>query len=236
MLAALLLGIAAGALTTVSGLGGGQLLLLGLAALWDPRAALTVTGPALLVGNVHRLALFRGHLDGRVVRPYVLGALPGSLLGGLAAVSVPEGVLHVAMLGMAGLAALRAATGARFTAPPGALGPGGAVVGALAATGGGAGLIGGPLLLSAGLTGPGYVAAGAAGAITMHIGRMTAYGAAGWMTRESVGTGLLLAVAVMLGNAVGVRLRAWVPDDWSGRVELGAVGLCVGLALVAGST
>ena len=51
-----LLGVLAGALTTVAGLGGGMLLIYALAALGDPHVALAATAPALLVGNLHRLA------------------------------------------------------------------------------------------------------------------------------------------------------------------------------------
>ncbi|MEZ4320443.1 MAG: TSUP family transporter [Myxococcota bacterium] len=233
MLAALLLGALAGTLTTVTGLGGGQLLLVGLAAVWDPMTALTVTGPALLVGNMHRLAMFREHLQWRVVGPYVAGALPGSVLGGLIAVQLPETALHAIMVGMAALAGARLLFGWEVSAPPRLLAPGGAVVGGLAATGGGAGLLAGPMLLSAGLTGPAYIAAGSAGAIALHVGRMAAYGASGWVTGSTIATGLCIAVAVMAGNAVGRWIRPRVPDRWGPRLEVGAVGVCLALAVVA---
>ena len=45
------LGIAAGLITTVSGFGGGMLLVSVLALVWDPLSALTVTSVALLIGN-----------------------------------------------------------------------------------------------------------------------------------------------------------------------------------------
>jgi len=228
---ALLLAIAAGMLTTIAGVGGGQVLLLGLAWMWDPRSALTVTGPALLIGNAHRLTLFRAHLQPRLVLPYVLGALPGSLLGGALAVQVPSSVLELAMIVMAGLAAAKVLFGWKLTAPPGALAPGGLVVGAVAATGGGAGLLGGPLLLSAGLTGRRYIAAGAAGALSMHIGRLTAYSAAGWVSLSTLGTGLALAVGIVTGNAIGKRLRGHINGETTRRIEVFAILLCVGLAL-----
>src|SRR5688572_1452872 len=57
-----LLGIAAGFLTTVAGMGGGLLLVTALAVVWGPHVALPVTSLALLVGNLHRLALYRRHL------------------------------------------------------------------------------------------------------------------------------------------------------------------------------
>ena len=229
---ALLLAIAAGVLTTVAGVGGGQVLLLGLAWMWDPRTALTVTGPALLLGNAHRLVLFRAHLQPRLVLPYVLGALPGSLLGGALAVQVPRSALELAMVLMASLAAAKVLFGWKLTAPPGALAPGGLLVGAVAATGGGAGLLGGPLLLSAGLSGRRYIAAGAAGALSMHIGRLAAYGAAGWVSLHTLGTGLALAAGILGGNAIGMRLRGQLDEPTTRRIEVLAILLCLGLALL----
>src|SRR5690349_10895588 len=76
------LGLLAGALTTVAGLGGGMLLLLALATLGEPHEALAVTAPALLVGNLHRLWMGRRELDRETALPLVAGALPGALVGG----------------------------------------------------------------------------------------------------------------------------------------------------------
>ena len=57
------LGIFAGALTTIAGIGGGLVITLVLAAVWEPHLALAVSAPALLLGNVHRLLLLRAEID-----------------------------------------------------------------------------------------------------------------------------------------------------------------------------
>ena len=88
------LGVLAGGLTTVAGMGGGVMLVLALSLVASPVEALAITSPALLVGNLHRVAVGRRAIDRAVARPFVLGALPGSLLGGLVAVAVPPALLQ----------------------------------------------------------------------------------------------------------------------------------------------
>ena len=78
-----ILGFLAGGLTTVAGMGGGVMLVLALSLVASPVEALAITSPALLIGNLHRVAVGRRAIDRAVARPFVLGALPGSLLGGL---------------------------------------------------------------------------------------------------------------------------------------------------------
>ena len=57
------LGLLAGILTTIAGQGGGLMLLLACSSMLGPHAALAVTAPALLFGNLHRSILLRGHID-----------------------------------------------------------------------------------------------------------------------------------------------------------------------------
>ena len=73
-----MLGLMAGLVTTLAGMGGGMLLTLALAAWWgDPLRAIVVATPALLVGNAHRLLLFRQHVQWRLALPFVGAAHPG---------------------------------------------------------------------------------------------------------------------------------------------------------------
>ena len=230
---AIALAFLAGLWTTLAGLGGGMMLLFGLAAWWgDPVAALAVTAPALLVGNVHRLLLFRDEIDGEIGRPLVLGTFPGALLGGFVAVAVPVWLLQLAMIGVAVLALTRVV--GLFSWRPGVatLVPVGAAIGAVGATAGGAGVLVGPVLLSSGLSGARYVATGAVIGVTLHAGRCLAYGLGGWLDPHIASIGLALAVSITVGNAVGKRVRAWIPEGWQRRLELGtAIGL-IGLAVV----
>lgn len=225
------LGLLAGALTTVAGLGGGMFLVLALSVAWDPLTALTVTAPALLLGNTHRALLYRAHVDRRVALPLVLGALPGSIAGGLLAARLPSVALHALMVGMTLVAVARAAGWMSWRPPRGAIGPAGFGIGALAATSGGAGLLAGPLLMTAGLTGEAYVSTAAAGAVAMHLGRIVAYGATGLFDSGNLARSALLAGAILAGNLVGARARKWLPATATPRIELTALGACVLLSL-----
>lgn len=225
------LGVLAGVLTTIAGLGGGLLLVLALSLAWGPAAALAATAPALLLGNAHRLWLYRRHVDRRVATIFAAGALPGSLAGGALAATLPGGVLHVIMAATAGLAVLRAAGAFTWRPPRAALLPGGLAVGALAATSGGAGLLASPLFLSLGLSGEAYVATGAAGALAMHVGRIAAYGATGLLDATTLTRASILAAGILAGNLVGDRLRRVIAPAATPWIEHGALVAAVTLAL-----
>ena len=161
----------------------------------------------------------------------VLGAAPGALIGGLVAVALPETLLRGAMVVLALFATAKVALGWRFTPPAGALVPGGAAIGFVTATSGGGGLISGPLLLASGLSGRPYVATGAVAAATVHVFRLTGYGAAGSLEWGVLAMGLVGAVCIATGNLLGERLRGFIPEHVVPRLEVGVVLACLGLAL-----
>jgi uncharacterized protein len=225
------LGLVAGALTTVAGLGGGLLLLLTLSAFWGPAAALAATAPALLLGNLHRLALFRKHVDWKTVRAFGIGALPGALVGGVLAARIPPLAVQLMMVGMTALAVARAVFRSELRVPPAAMTPAGFVIGTLTGAAGGAGVLVAPLLLSTGLSGSAYVATSAAAAVVMHFGRILGYGSEGLFTSDAVGHAAILAVAILGGNYLGKRLRPHVRESQSRWIEHGVLVVCVALAL-----
>lgn len=227
------LGILAGMLTTIAGLGGGILLQVALSLVVGPRVALAITAPALLVGNLHRAVLYRAHIDRNVARAFALGALPGSVVGGLAAVVLPAGVMHALMLGMAALAIARHLGWWRWEPSRAVLVPAAAGIGAVSATSGGAGLLVSPLMLSTGLSGERYVSTVAVAAVAMHAGRFVAYGLGGLVNGRSLALGAALTVAILLGNLLGARARARLSAATAPRLEVGV--LCVATILaVAG--
>src|SRR5262245_42214921 len=99
-LAVALLGVAAGALTTPAGQGGGLFLLLACAALVGPHAALAVTSPALVLGNAHRTVLFRSAISWPVALRMTAGGIPGSFVGGLVATAMPPWALQALLVAM----------------------------------------------------------------------------------------------------------------------------------------
>lgn len=227
-----ILGLVAGALTTLAGMGGGLLLLLGLSAAMDPLSALMITGPALLVGNLHRVVLYREQIQRDLAMRFMLGAAPGAMLGGLVAVAIPENLLRGGMVLLALAAAGKSLTNWSFTPPVGALVPGGAAVGFVTATSGGGGLIAGPLWLASGLSGRRYVGTGAVGASVVHLFRLTGYGAGGVLNGDLLLLGLFGAGCIVVGNHIGDHLRRRTPEHWIPRLEISVVVSCLGLALI----
>jgi hypothetical protein len=225
------LGLIAGALTTVAGLGGGMLLVLALSLAWGPHEALAVTAPALLVGNVHRLVMFRRQVDRAVALRFAAGAIPASFLGGLAAVALPVIVLHVLLLGVAGLAVARETGALRWQPPPAAILPGGVAAGVLTATTGGGGLLVAPMLLATGLRGEAFVATGAAAAIAMHVGRIAAYGTGGLLDATTLGGSAVLAVAILAGNLGGRGIRGHLSEKATARITWATLAVALVLAV-----
>ena len=201
----ILLGLGAGALTPVAGVGGGTLLLLGLAAASDPLSALVTTAPALLVGNLHRLWLLRRAVRRDIAGRILLGAVPGALAGGLLAVGLPEGVLR-GMMGLRVVLVLLRGAGWSLVMPPAALAPAGLLIGGIQATGGGSGPLVATLLQTLGLSGAGYVATASLIAASMHAARLLAYGLGGAVQPERILQGVLIAAAIAAGNLCGVWL------------------------------
>lgn len=228
-----LLGLFAGVLTTIAGLGGGMLLVLTLSFLLGPAAALASTAPALLLGNIHRFTLFRRDIDARVAYAYAIGAVPGSIAGGLVVVALPDKVIHVLMAAMAVLAVLRSRGVFRYRLSSAWMIPAGFGIGALAATTGGAGLLAGPLFMAAGLKGDAYIATSAAAAAAMHAGRIIAYGAGGLFTLEIAVIAAVLAAAILAGNREGLRIRRRLDEGTPERIELGALVGCVTLSIAS---
>jgi len=86
----------------------------------------------------------------------------------------------------------------------------------------------GPTLLARGLRGTPYIATMASLAVALHATRLAAYGAGGLADGQT-----LLAGCIAAGNRVGDRLRRRVGEAWQDRAQVGALVLCMGLAVGA---
>lgn len=221
----------AGALTTVSGFGGGILLLLAVTAFVGAKAALAATAMALLVANLHRIWLYRRDVGAHVTVPLLLGLIPGSLAGALVASWIPDAVVHAVMLGVVALSLVRVWFGWEWKPGRRTLGASGLVVGVLAGAAGGAGFLVGPIVLAAGLIGRRYLGTVAVAAVAMHVGRIVGYGAGGLLSTDIVRLAAVMAPALLVGNLLGNHLRDWIPDAWQRRIEIAAPVLCVALAI-----
>jgi len=233
-LAFLLLGLGAGLLTTVAGQGGGLLLLLATSAIQGPHAALAITTPALLFGNLHRAAILRREVNRSVAGRMVLGAVPGALLGGVAAGLLPVLVLRLVMVALTTIAIAKAVGWVRFTIAPRALTPAGFLVGLTTGASGGAGVLLAPVLLSLGLSGRAYVATGAVVAVAMHVGRVAGYVGLGLFSRQLAVWTVVVTLAIFAGNALGGRAQAFLQArsrTWQAALEYGTLALCVALSV-----
>jgi uncharacterized membrane protein YfcA len=230
-LALALLGLCAGAMTTLVGQGGGLFLLLVLSVLVGPRAALAITAPALLLGNLHRAVLFRNAIDRGVAGRMMLGAVPGAFAGGLLAGALPEWTLQVMLVAITALAIARALRWLRFDVPRWALAPSGFVIGSMTGTAGGAGVLFAPVMLSAGLTGRAFIGTIATVAFATHAGRVLAYALNGLFTRDLLVPILVVSAAIAAGNAVGERIRARLSALTTTRLEYGVLVICVAVSL-----
>jgi uncharacterized membrane protein YfcA len=232
LLAFPLIGLVAGVLTTIAGQGGGLLLLLACSAMIGPHAALAVTAPALLLGNLHRSVLLQSHVDRPVALRVICGAVPGALGGGLLVGVTPAWALRVLLIGISAIAVAKALGLVRFRVPRGALVPAGVAIGAMTGTSGGAGVLFAPVLLSAGLTGRGFVATSSSIALFTHVGRVVGYAGLGLFSRGLVIPTAEVAVAIFVGNALGDRLRTHLtPKSPLTFLEYATLVVCVALSV-----
>jgi len=228
----LLLGLGAGALTTVAGFGGGLLLVLPLSAVADPRTALAITAPALLAGNLHRIWLLRAGIDWATALRFGAGAVPAAVVGGLLTVTLPDVVLSWLLLATAAFAVARELGWARWQPSARALVPAGAGTGLLTATTGTGGLLLAPVLLATGLRGERFVATGAVIASAIHVTRIGTYGAGGMLDTGTLLASLLLAGGIVAGNLLGTRLRRVVTEATTMRVTWATLAVAMAFALL----
>jgi uncharacterized protein len=226
------LGVLAGGVTTVAGMGGGMLLVAALALMLDPLTALSATAIGLLVGNLHRVWMYRQTLSWTAAGPMVAGAVPGALLAGLVIAWLPTWLLFGLMLALGVLGAVRQLGGWTFSPPAWSGVPLGVVTGTVTATSGGGGLLVAPWVLSHGLVGGGYVGTVGLIAASLHIARIVAYGLGGASGVQAWAYGAVLAVLSPVGNLLGHAVRERLDEPTQRWVQVGALALLLGIAAV----
>ncbi|MFF5173629.1 sulfite exporter TauE/SafE family protein [Micromonospora sp. NPDC000089] len=224
---------AAGALallSAVTGFGGGVLLLPVFAALFGLRVAVPVLTLAQLASNGARVWLNRRELDCRLVGRFALGAVPLALAGALLLAHAPlaalKRLLGVFLLGVVAWRRWGPRPGRpgdrTFVAVGAASGLGSALLGSV-------GPLTAPFFLAYGLTRAAYVGTEAAGAVTLHLAKLTGYAAGGLLSGQVLLLGAALTPATLLGAAAGRRIVARISDRMF--VVLVEAGLVVAGAL-----
>jgi uncharacterized membrane protein YfcA len=110
MLWLLPIGVLAGILTTVTGVGGGMVALSLLSLVMEPAAALAISAAAFAVGNTHRAVLFARSVDRGVTIRFSAGLAVGAIAGALAVPHMPAEVLRAALICVAVIALGKAVT------------------------------------------------------------------------------------------------------------------------------
>lgn len=226
-LASTALGLAAGTLTSAAGFGGGLVITLGLSLMLGPAPALAVGAPALLAGHLHRGVKMRHSADAKAAWALCLGAVPGSILGAMTLVALPESAIWWILLAamVLGVAEFTGKIPRRFGRRM--LAPGGAAVGWLAAAAGVGGIILPAVMLGAGLSGSAFVATAALASMAVSTVRVAMYGASGLIDGPSLLLSVGCGLGVLGGNAIGLRILEFMNASRQ-RVVAGVVlVLCV---------
>jgi uncharacterized membrane protein YfcA len=226
-----LVGVVAGVVTTIAGAGGGVMLVLALGAITSPHAALAVTSPALFASNLHRAWMFRASVDRPVAARFLAGALPATLGGAVVASRIPEVWVRVAIVVITVLAVLRALRLFEARVSCAGMVASSAAIGLLSAGAGAAGFLVAPLVMAAGLSGSAYVATIAICGTALHAGRVVGYAIGGLLTTAHLAHSVWLVAGLMVGNALGKRLRTLASARVESAVEIGAVVVCSVLAV-----
>jgi len=206
--------LAASTLAAVAGFGGAAILLPVLVALFGPRDAIPILTIAQLVGNGSRVVINRDAVDRRIVGWFALGGIPSALIGGFLFAAAPLDAL-TRLIG----AFLLASVAWRHIRPrpSGALGPRtftviGAFFAFASALVGSIGPLMAPFFLAAGLVKSAYIGTEAAATVVMHVAKLVAYGTAALLTAATVGIGLVMAPAMIVGSLVGKRIVDRLPE------------------------
>jgi len=223
----IVLGLLGGVITTVAGLGGGLVMVAVLSVVLDPVTALSATAVGLLVGNLHRVWMYRKDLDWRTALPVIAGAMPAAIAAGLLVAWLPEWLIFGLMLGMGSLAVLRSFSEREIRVPAWAGVPVGVVLGGVTATSGGGGLILAPWLIARGLVDAAYIGTVGMVAITLHVSRILAYGWSGAADGSTWMLGAVMAVMLPLGNLLGHALRGRLDLERQRHVQLGVLAVAL---------
>ncbi|MFO0547037.1 MAG: sulfite exporter TauE/SafE family protein [Polyangiaceae bacterium] len=227
------LGLLGGVLTTIAGLGGGLFLVATLGVLRGPHEALAISTPALLLANLHRAILFRRDVDRRVAGAIALGAIPGAIAGGLLLPALPDGLVAALLVVATVFAVLQRRRVSMLSPGRKALALSGGGIGAIAATSGGGGVLVGPVLMAAGLTGSAYVGTVAACGVAIHVGRICGYGLSGLLTQSALPEIALVSIGLLTGNVAGRHLRRHASAQLVMRLEIAALA-CAAISGVWG--
>ena len=214
----------------VAGFGTGLILLPVLAWTLGARAAVPVLTVTMVLGNLSRLWWSRYETDLRVVKRYLLGALPATVLGAVVYAVAPTDwlsrLMGIFLLGAVPLRRLLSSQNfrVRLVHFPFL----GAAIGFLSSLVVATGPVLAPFFLAYGLRRGAFIATESVCAFAMHVTRGLTLASYSLLSREMVAIGLTLGSTMFLGSWIGRRIL----DRMSDRLFLIALeALLVGMGL-----
>lgn len=234
--AALMLALAAGTISGVSGFGAGLMLSAYLLPILGARVTVPVLAVAMVLTNAGRVWAFRDSLSFPIALPVLAGVLPGSLAGAYAFGALGGGWADLIVGGFLIVSVLlrRTLAGQTLAATLPVLAIGGAATGLLSGITTGAGMLLIPLLLGAGLPARALIATDAFVSGSMHVARVAGYAAGGVLGPDLVVLGLALGAATVPGSRAAAWLVARIPP-WKHVVILEGLVVVIGAMTVWGA-
>jgi len=224
----------AGTCSGMTGFGGGLLLPPILAPILGVLHVVPVLSFAMLITNVHRLALYRKHANWKLIGIVLVTIVPAVVLGTSIYLGMPPDAIAIVL---GGFLSLSIPVGRFFARRRVRLGPAG-----LALAGGGFGIISGttpgagmlmvPVLLGAGLVGEAFLATDASISIAVNLTKAAIFNQLGGLPLGLLGIGLVIGACTVPGN----YLARWILRRTSVRLHTRALEIIVligGLSLLA---
>ena len=228
-------GFVGGTITSIVGFGGGLVLVALMSTVFSPHDVVALTAPVLMLGNFHRVWLFRRDLDRHVLNWFVIGAIPATLLGAVLLPQLPANGLRFAMGLFLVLFVLKeAATFDRVRStslPTPMLAVAGFANGAVSATIGGGGPLSAPFLHAYGLVRGAFIVTESAGSFVIQALKTVVFAVTGLLTLSHLPASVVAIVSISIGNRLGQQILRRVCDRLFQRLLLGML-ILLGIRLM----
>jgi uncharacterized membrane protein YfcA len=227
----LVLGLLAGTVGGVIGFGASVILMPALVLVFGPREAVPIMAVASIMANASRVLVWWREVDVRCALAYSLTAAPAAALGAATLLRLPpgviEGVLGIFFIAMVPVRRWMSRQSWRLGLWHMALVGGvvGYITGMVVSTG----PINAPFFLAYGLVKGAFLATEALGSLAMFIAKAATFGGLGALPMASVGKGLVIGSALMIGS--------WLAKRWVLRLDPAQFRYLIeGMLLLAGVT
>lgn len=210
-----LIGIAvlASTLSSVAGFGGSLLVLPVLVHTAGPLVAIPAFTIAGMMSNAARSLLGRSLISWSVVRAFLVGAIPGAVLGSFVFVSIPAEWMQRSLAAFIVAMMFTGHRSAPRRWPFGLIAAAGGGSAFLSGVFGFSGPISAAIFFAQGLSPAAYVASEATAAMVVHAVKIVAYDRLSALTPEALWLGLIVGGAMTVGAWLGRRWIDRIPPD-----------------------